>query len=104
MPSCSFDTDICRTQDGNILIDTGYINVAFNLGLNAPEANRFLWRRRTHCAALVTENYTDTIQFEDPDTGMRVNHTRYCYGEHLAPLSTNYTYKISDQTPGAISR
>lgn len=69
---CPFHDEMCRTPEGNIRLDTGYIDSHRDLGLNAPNDQRFLWRNVLHCAPLVTRGFTSLDGS---------NNTRYHYGK-----------------------
>jgi hypothetical protein len=58
---CPFQGSICRSNNTNLTLDTGYIDSNDNLGLNAPKDQRFLWRYKLQCAPLVTEGYTTRL-------------------------------------------
>ncbi|KAF2447452.1 hypothetical protein P171DRAFT_330563, partial [Karstenula rhodostoma CBS 690.94] len=86
--SCPFDEGICRLSDGNLLLDTGYLNSHFDMGFNAPAADRFLYRRTTHCAPLVTEGYKSLAVSTGP---LPATYAQYSYGR-TAKLPENITY------------
>ena len=41
--SCPFHDEMCRLKDGNVRIDTGYLNSHYDFGMNAPANERFLY-------------------------------------------------------------
>lgn len=92
--SCPFQKDpsICKLAEGNIILDTGYLDSHFDLGINAPEKDRVQFRRVTTCAPLVTEGYKNSVQVE----GAEANYTRYFYGPNTAqssePNAPTYVY------------
>ncbi|KUJ14079.1 uncharacterized protein LY89DRAFT_152692 [Mollisia scopiformis] len=92
--SCPFESEICRTDDANLLLDTGFIDSNDNLGLNAPKSERFAWRYVLQCAPLVTEGYTSQV------TVGNTTWARYNYGGLTANAvrntTSNYTYEIED--------
>lgn len=92
---CPFQNDICRTQEDNLRLDTGYIDSNGQLGLNTPTDQRFAWRYVLHCAPLRTSNYTSHI-IEDG-----VGSVRYHYGNMVTGTMDNlehhdFVYRIGD--------
>lgn len=71
--SCPFSDNICRSNDSNLLIDTGLIS-SDDLGLNMPEDHRIFYREVTQCAPLRTDGFTTNVTTEYN------NYTRYSYG------------------------
>lgn len=89
---CPFQDDLCRLTNGNLLLDTGYLNSHFDLGMNARPEERFFYRRTTHCAPLVTNGYTSSTNFSH--LGVPTPYTQYLYGAHVPfpKNATNVTY------------
>jgi hypothetical protein len=88
---CPFQGSICRSNNTNLSLDTGYIDSNDNLGLNAPKDQRFLWRYKLQCAPLVTERYTSQITTDN------MTMVRYNYGGLRSSTTTyNYSYEIED--------
>lgn len=87
--ACPFSPGICRTNDSNIEIDSGYLDSNAHFGLNAPEDQRIQWRKVMQCAPLVTEGYR-----EDINDSSRGPLTRYHYGKtwDVADRMINFTY------------
>jgi hypothetical protein len=90
--SCPFTSDICQKKEGNLRLDTGYIDSNDHFGLNAPSNQRFQWRYVMHCAP----NSDERVQFQFSDNGTWV---RYHYGESLVLSGENrtavdYTYEV----------
>ena len=52
--SCPFDDSLCLTEA--IEIDTGYLDSAIDLGINAKPADRVLYRKVISCAVLSTDS------------------------------------------------
>jgi hypothetical protein len=92
--SCPFKEDICLSKYGNIKIDTGMMDSAKDLGMNAPKYKQVLLRRILHCAPLVTEGYTKPFRFSTQNT--TIPYTRYYYGVNYwnsrAQTPDNHTY------------
>lgn len=72
--SCPFSDELCRSNNTNLRIDSGYIDSHNHLGLNAPPEERVTWRKVLSCAPIATEGYTSEI-----DTSVGTV-TRYHYG------------------------
>lgn len=91
---CPFTNGLCRSDDANIRLDTGYIDSNNDLGMNAPEDERVLFRAVLSCAPLSTAGFTTDITTETGD------YTLYNYGNKT--MGHNYTYKarsVRDQYP-----
>jgi hypothetical protein len=89
--SCPFNSTICKSQDKNLFLDTGYLDSHQHFGINAPASERFLYRKVLHCAPLVTEGYKSKA---NDSNGHPV--TRYFYEN--SPNRTRYTYQYSNNT------
>ncbi|KAL9116911.1 MAG: hypothetical protein Q9187_006560 [Circinaria calcarea] len=75
---------ICLSNSTNLRLDTGYINSNFDLGINSPHEDRFLYRRVTECAPLNIKDYSrqETYQkSENTDTRQVI---RFYYAEGSA--------------------
>lgn len=84
--ACPFrDSSICRSNSNNIHLDSGYINLNNDLGVNAPPDYNILFRAVLQCAPLETQGYTKPVE------GPRDNFTAYNYG---ASAWTDYTYMV----------
>ncbi|KAK7736866.1 hypothetical protein SLS63_003215 [Diaporthe eres] len=84
--ACPFrNSSICRTNSSNIRLDTGYMNLNNDFGVNAPPDNNILFRAVLQCAPLETQGYTKPVE------GLRDNFTTYNYG---ASFQANYTYMV----------
>ncbi|OIW32348.1 hypothetical protein CONLIGDRAFT_699027 [Coniochaeta ligniaria NRRL 30616] len=88
--SCPFDKTICQSDDANIIVDTGYLDSHAHFGLNAPEHERFQYRRVLHCAPLTTVNYTTQRNVSSDRSS-----TRYMYGPGLIG---NWTYEYTNDS------
>ncbi|KAK3317247.1 hypothetical protein B0T19DRAFT_488545 [Cercophora scortea] len=89
---CPFKDGICRSENSNIRLDSGYIDSRDHLGLNAPKHHSIQIRRVFHCAPLRTEGYTSDV------VGLNQSYTRYHYGYSHVPDPvhggpSNYTYE-----------
>lgn len=82
---CPFhDNTICRENNANIRLDTGYLSLVNDLGSNAPPEQDILLRTIWHCAPLQTQGYTEMV------LGLSDNFTSYNYGSYTR--GKNYTY------------
>lgn len=86
--SCPFPGDVCHTINGSgsMILDTGLLNSHDDLGINAPEDERILYRQLTSCAPLVTEDYQEegatpggvsVMGYYYGNSSTRANHTTY---------------------------
>jgi hypothetical protein len=92
--ACPFKNNICRSNNTNIMLDTGYINSALHLGLNASPEKSVRIRNVLQCAPLKTEGRTSE------HLGTVLNYTKYYYGEQYLNTvnvsSVNYTLDVED--------
>lgn len=94
--SCPFpDASICRSKDTNIRLDTGYIDSNNDLGLNAPEDQRFSWRYVLQCAPLITDGHTVRVQ-ENNRTLVRYKYGKLTPGFEGDNSTFDFTYEIED--------
>ena len=88
---CPFQDNICKLKYGNVRIDTGYLNSHDDFGFNTPPDERFLYRRITHCAPLVSDGYTGQTSFSDGETSS--TYEQVLYGSYaLASADSNVTF------------
>lgn len=88
--ACPFhNSSICRSNSSNIRLDTGYISLLNDLGVNAPSDQDILFRKVLHCAPLDTQGYTEPIN------GWNDNFTIYNYGPLHENFNLSYTYMIA---------
>lgn len=98
--SCPFDSRVCKTQDQNLVLDTGYLDSHEHFGINAPPKDRFLYRRKISCAPLVTEGHKVFMN----GSGTRLpgmaynyqsnNNTRSTYFWDNATYNNVYNYEL----------
>jgi hypothetical protein len=85
--ACPFQNGLCRANDSNLVLDTGYIDTNKHLGINWPPGQNILIRSVMQCAPLVTEGH----KWNASET--RETFTRYDYGPyHHKRLA--YTYEV----------
>jgi hypothetical protein len=91
---CPFSNHLCRSYSSNLLLDTGYIDIRNNLGVNLQRNQSIQLRRVLHCAPLVTEGHKAQTLYKG------FNYTSYNYGPTLSasyPWTTpNYTFIVKD--------
>ncbi|KAI1778679.1 hypothetical protein F4818DRAFT_306952 [Hypoxylon cercidicola] len=92
---CPFKNGICRSDNANLLLDTGYISSDSHLGINSHPDEVIRIRNTLHCAPLVTEGYTSSR------TTSTLNYTRYHYGSRAPTTPGNssrvdYTIEVKD--------
>jgi hypothetical protein len=88
---CPFAEGMCRTNDSNIRLDTGLINVNRALGLNLPANEGIAFRRVFSCAPLVTDGYTSLEQTMHGDI-VSYHHGHWESGS----VVRNYSFRIGD--------
>lgn len=90
--SCPFSDNICRSNDSNLLLDSGLIS-SDDFGLNMPSSQRIFYREVLHCAPLRTDGFARNVTTEYR------NYTRYSYGDfdpNGSPGYFNWTYEVED--------
>lgn len=75
--TCPFQEKVCRHRDGNIKLDTGYMNSQSDLGLNGPPDYQFNLRLLTHCAPLKDNDHRSVVRHSGRQ------YVRYNYGYHI---------------------
>lgn len=97
---CPFEDSMCRLTNGNLLLDTGYLDSHADFGMNSRPEDRFAYRRTTHCAPLVTEGYTSSIN--SSNSGTTKQYTQFLYGLSGPATNTvpgNITYVYPQSSP-----
>lgn len=84
---CPFASNVCRSDNENIRLDSGYLDSNDHLGMNGPQDERILFRTVLSCAPLATDGYATNI------TTATGNHTTYNYGKRTTG-PYNYTYQV----------
>ncbi|KAI0424132.1 hypothetical protein F5Y09DRAFT_353746 [Xylaria sp. FL1042] len=89
--TCPFE-GLCRSNTSNLFLDTGYLNIIDDLGVNLPRDQSILYRRAARCGPLITENRS-----EPTDLYGLSNYTGYKYGpSFLDGDGSNYTVIVRD--------
>lgn len=87
--SCPFASEMCKSQNENLIVDTGYLDSNDDLGINAPPKNRFQMRLIHQCAPIVTKGFSSPFLANDTDEETM----RYYYGPYDDALN-NYTQEM----------
>lgn len=94
--SCPFDSKICRKQDENIRLDTGFLNSQEDLGINGPANQRFNFRIVNDCAPLNSRKHQEIVYYAANKPYMR-----YFFGSQLNistpgahSTTVNHTYEV----------
>ncbi|KAI3329978.1 hypothetical protein F4824DRAFT_516016 [Ustulina deusta] len=87
--TCPFG-DLCRSKGNNILFDTGLLDSHKDFGINAPEKERFSWRKVTHCAVLKTDGHQSLVNISQDRS-----YIQYSYGNKGG---RNFTYLASNDS------
>ena len=94
--SCPFADKICRNAQGNLKIDTGYLNSQTDLGFNTPSDLQFNLRILTHCAPLESEGYKKIVNYSNDKP-----YSQYFYGPQSSHTHQNqsfFTYEMPQQS------
>jgi hypothetical protein len=74
---------ICRSTNGAITLDSGFLDSHYDLGINSPPSGRFLYRTVSTCAPILGEGYTHINASTVPHT------MRFVYGADRKQCSTS---------------
>ncbi|KAI0189907.1 hypothetical protein F4808DRAFT_453962 [Astrocystis sublimbata] len=92
---CPFEDSLCRSNSSNLVLDSGFIDISQDLGLNLQPDKSMLYRQVLHCAPLVTAGRKKQTTLDN-----RPHYTTYSYGHafviNSANKSSNYTFSIRD--------
>lgn len=83
---CPFDSDICRSNSSNLVLDSGYMDSHHDFGINSAPEERILMRNRIECAPLKTEGHEGSSQIDG------INYASYYYGPRIP--YTNHTFQV----------
>lgn len=87
--SCPFSDTICRSNDSNLLLDSGFIS-SDDFGLNLSPSQRMFYREVVQCAPLRTQEFVRNVSTQYD------NYTRYWYGTRLKSYPGNWTYEVEN--------
>jgi hypothetical protein len=97
--SCPFDSSVCLTAVPRVTYDTGFISSHQDLGLNAPEQDRILYRKSTTCTVLNDARFVSgwkNIPATADSPAKRVVDAYYGPNQ-LADRNATYSYSEWDQ-------
>ncbi|KAL1634241.1 hypothetical protein SLS58_010785 [Diplodia intermedia] len=88
-----FPGNVCKSQDANLLLDTGLVDSHHDLGMNAPSSHRCQFRFVLQSAPLTTNGYTHVVP--NLGAGLHSPFVRYQYGPRLQAgrPHADYTYQ-----------
>lgn len=84
--ACPFGDNICKSDNDNLMMDTGFMDSLHDLGINTAAKDRFQLRMVHTCAPLKTEGYTE--DYNDTEYGAV---KRYKYGG-VRSIRANLTF------------
>ncbi|RWA05560.1 hypothetical protein EKO27_g9549 [Xylaria grammica] len=103
--SCPFQHDICRSNNTNLRIDSGYMNSHDHFGINAPVDKRMLVRTVLHCAPMETRGYSSqknttigNVTVYHYGNATLVNTDTTDYMATAKPIESQYSYLLSPDT------
>ncbi|KAI0411567.1 hypothetical protein F5X98DRAFT_380641 [Xylaria grammica] len=92
---CPFQEHLCRSNSSNLLLDSGYVDTGYQLGVNLRPDQSILFRQVVQCAPLVTDGHKTPTDYY----GLS-NYTSYNYGRVISLLSPeddpNHTLTIKN--------
>ncbi|KAL9079272.1 MAG: hypothetical protein Q9157_001843 [Trypethelium eluteriae] len=103
--SCPFHQSICQSNNSNLIIDTGYLNSHYDLGMNSPPSERFAFRQILQCAPLALGEYTRAVNRTLSYDGRIHESTpnqqwiQYLYGNYNTISHANFTYQYPVNNP-----
>ena len=86
---CPFE-DLCYSRNATLRLDSGLLDSNDDLGINAPENERFLYRKVTECAPLRTDGFKSSFNVSSDRS-----YSGYLYGQSSRD---NYTYCYSNDS------
>ncbi|KAH7386852.1 hypothetical protein DE146DRAFT_768549 [Phaeosphaeria sp. MPI-PUGE-AT-0046c] len=88
--ACPFGDSICKSDNDNLMMDTGFMDSLEDLGINTVAKDRFQLRMVHMCAPLKTEGYTE--DYNDTEYGAV---KRYKYGGvRSIRANLNFTHEV----------
>lgn len=88
--SCPFQEGMCRSNQSNLLLDSGYLDSREHFGFNTPDSQRILFRTTMHCAPINTEGFSKNVSTP------RNNYTQYFYGSYDYEENKDFTWQTED--------
>ncbi|KAI1321898.1 hypothetical protein F5Y16DRAFT_388265 [Xylariaceae sp. FL0255] len=96
---CPFRGKICQSNASNLFLDTGYISLCDDLGVNFLRDQDIMLRKVLHCGPLSTEGRSETTEL----LGLS-NYTSYKYGSSTLSDAGPYTIIVRDRFSQTIRR
>lgn len=93
--SCPFEDHVCRSTTSNLVLDTGYLDIARDLGLNLKPDRSMLYRQVLHCAPLETEGRKKKTNYAGFPNYMTYHYGRW-FLSTLPDDGVNYTFTVKD--------
>ncbi|KAF2655639.1 hypothetical protein K491DRAFT_678705 [Lophiostoma macrostomum CBS 122681] len=97
--SCPFAEEMCKSKDGNIIVDSGLMDSHYDLGINSPPHERFQLRYVHHCAPIVSQGYKKVLERSNDSNVPEI--VQYFYGNLTYGLGaanpdeyTGFTYEV----------
>jgi hypothetical protein len=87
--SCPFSKEMCKSDNTNLIVDTGFLDSLTDFGINSAPENRFQLRLVHQCAPLVTEGFTNVSTGANSTEEFQ----RYYYG--AIGSVANFTQEVS---------
>lgn len=82
---------ICRSPEGALRLDSGLLDSHFDLGINSPPSQRFLYRTVNECAPLKSHGFTR------PSSTATLKTIQHLYGEDKFGRRNGSTFESIDQ-------
>lgn len=93
---CPFQEGMCRSNQSNLFLDSGYLDSREHFGLNTPDGQRIFFRTTLHCAPVNTEGFSRNVS-----TPVN-NYTQYFYGPSTEDMS--FTWQTEDMNAQYLKR
>ncbi|KAK2597555.1 hypothetical protein N8I77_012334 [Diaporthe amygdali] len=94
--ACPFQDGMCRNNQDNLLLDSGYFDSRESFGLNTPDSQRIFFRTTLHCAPVTTAGFSKNVS-----TPVN-NYTQYLYGPSAEQIY--YTWQVEDMNAQYLRR
>ncbi|KAF1991805.1 hypothetical protein K402DRAFT_321910, partial [Aulographum hederae CBS 113979] len=99
---CPFADRVCRSNNSNLIIESGYLNSHFDFGINSSPEDRFEIRHRLHCAPLAFDGYVRMSNIVVDQDGSHLNASaemiQFRYGtrfmDEMGPENLTYQYPV----------
>ncbi|KAF1994364.1 hypothetical protein P154DRAFT_581843 [Amniculicola lignicola CBS 123094] len=95
---CPFASEMCKSQNENIILDTGYMDSHYDFGMNGPIEKRAQVKAVVHCAPLVADGYSKSFNLSNNQWAAAFD--TFWYGQ---TRTSNYTFVQPQAFPLAAS-